>query len=444
MNIFLIDTFNCFLSLVAGLEDIHMYIYIVPVLVFIEMPLYMLIIISFLKTICEETFLPKNKHLGYFPKVTCIVSCYNEGEAVGTTIKSLTEQIYKGMIEIFVIIDDAAENRETCEHARRAASECRGNIRRNIVVIPKKTRGGLVSSRNLGLKLSTGRIIIVIDGDSSCDNDMVFNMTRNFYDKNIAAVSGFLRVRNLKKNLLTRLQGMEYIHGIQIGKMGLGKMNIINNVSGAFGAFEKRLLEKMGGWRNGTAEDLDLTLRIKSLWRRYPKMKITYDHKAIIHTDVPETVKDIVKQRLRWDGDLVFIYFFRYWKLIKPKFLGVKVFLGLFWYNILFCVVAPVATVLYLFYLIVCFPFPYVVAVFIFLYLYYFMISFIMYTIYLIGISERKLLDFLNIWLIVLFPIYQFLMRFVSTTAFFIELTLQTHKNSNMAPWWVLKKTEGK
>ena len=328
MTLFVTNTTNCFLALIGGMGDLHLYIYIVPVLLFIEAPFYILVLLSLLKKIIEEVNTPVNKHLNYFPKVSCLITCYNEKEAVVKTVRTLAEQLYNGVVEIFILIDGSNINQITLSYAKSVAAEFKGNSRRKIFVIPKVTRGGLVSSRNLGLKLATGEIVIAIDGDSSCDNDMVMNITRNFYDGNVVGASGFLRVRNFKKNILTRLQGIEYIHGIQVGRLGLGNMNLINNISGAFGAFKRKTLEKIGGWRTGTAEDLDLTLRIKSLGRRYPKMKMIYDYRAVVHTDVPETLKDLIKQRLRWDGDLLFIYFSRYRKVIRPKFLRLE---NLFW-----------------------------------------------------------------------------------------------------------------
>ena len=438
-----IGTVNYFNLLLNELSSIHLYIYIVPVLIFIEAPLYIIVMSGFLKEIIEEIFSTKNRHIVFYPKVSCIVPCYSEKKAVIATIKTLAEQRYNGVIEIIIMVDDALNNYETLNCAKRTAAEYKNNLNRIVKVIPKSSRGGLVSSRKLGLQLSTGSIVIVIDGDCSCDNDMVSHITRNFHNRNIVGVSGYLRVRNSQKNLLTRLQGIEYISGIQMFRLGLSGYNIINNISGAFGAFDRKFIKKIGGWRNGTAEDLDLTLRIKAYGRRYSNIKIIHDFKPVVHTDVPETIFDFIKQRLRWDGDMLFVYFKRFRKIIRPKFLGWRIFLGLFWYNILFCIIAPTATAFYLFYLLVGFPLPFVLALLVLLYIYYLIISLITYIIFLVTLSERKLFDLLNIWLLLIFPIYQLLLGFVSTAAFFIELTLKTHKNSNMAPWWVLRKTEG-
>ena len=442
MQDFILGIYYYFSILINELSNINLYIYVVPVIIFIELPLYILIIASIFRKLFDYTFNRNSSPQNIFkPKVTCIVTCYNEEESVIGTIKSLTEQLYDGVIEILIVIDDAVANHETYKYALSTVKKDQ-NPKRVVKIVPKKTRGGLVSSRNIGLKLSTGDIVIAVDGDCSCDNDMVYNITRNFYDRNVIAVSGGLRVRNFHKNILTKLQGFEYILGIQIGRLGLARMNIINNVSGAFGGFRKEVLSKIGGWRNGTAEDLDLTIRMKALTTRYPKTKIDFNERAIIHTDVPDSVTNLIKQRIRWEGDLLFIYFSRYWKIIRPKFFGWKIFLGMIWYNILFCVIAPPATVFYMLYLSLCFAPQYVLAVLVFLYLYYLLISSTVFIIYLIVISERKKEDFKHIWLLLLIPVYQFVMKIIATLAFIIQLCLKMHRNSSMAPWWVLRKTE--
>jgi cellulose synthase/poly-beta-1,6-N-acetylglucosamine synthase-like glycosyltransferase len=44
--------------------------------------------------------------------------------------------------------------------------------------------------------------------------------------------------------------------------------NVLNNISGAFGAFRASTLKLIGGWDNGSAEDIDITLRLKNYFGR--------------------------------------------------------------------------------------------------------------------------------------------------------------------------------
>lgn len=133
---------------------------------------------------------------------------------------------------------------------------------------------------------------MALDGDTSFDNNMVERVTRHFEDPAVSAVSGCLRVRNADESLAAALQAIEYFVSIQSSKTGLSSFNVVNNISGAFGVFRKSVLELVGGWDAGTAEDLDMTLRIKNYFGRYKKnSRIIFDPEAIGHTDVPATFK---------------------------------------------------------------------------------------------------------------------------------------------------------
>ncbi|MGI2897408.1 glycosyltransferase, partial [Vibrio alginolyticus] len=90
---------------------------------------------------------------------------------------------------------------------------------------------------------------------------------------------------------------LEYMLSMQAGKTGMATWGVLNNISGAFGAFRKNLLKQVGGWDTHTAEDLDLTMRLKQYKRRYPDNKLAFSTHSIGHTDVPDTLKGLVLQR---------------------------------------------------------------------------------------------------------------------------------------------------
>src|SRR5690606_14177170 len=152
--------------------------------------------------------------------------------------------------------------------------------------IAKWQRGGRVSSLNAGLSLAKGEIIMALDGDTSFDNTMVSAMVAHFADPEVPAVAGSLRVRNAKASMTTAMQAIEYLLSIHMSKIGLAEWNVVNNISGAFGAFRRSFLNHIGGWDTHTAEDLDITLRIKNYARRR-KIRIPFEPNAIGHTDAP-------------------------------------------------------------------------------------------------------------------------------------------------------------
>ena len=230
----------------------------IPYVLFLELPLYIFIILGIIRYFIrkdDEILEEKN----YYPKVSCIVTCYSEGKGVAITIRSLTEQIYPGVIEIIPVVDGAVQNKETYQAAKQLETYVRRFTNRILKVVPKWQRGSRVSSLNAGLNMATGEVVMALDGDTSFDNNMVRDACIHFADPNVVGVAGSLRVRNVFQNLVTRLQGLEYLLSIHASKVGLSEFNVVNNISGAFGIFRRRFLEKIGGWDAGTAEDLDQT-----------------------------------------------------------------------------------------------------------------------------------------------------------------------------------------
>ena len=294
----------------------------------------MLVMTGVMKWLSNEQY--KNINLACIktPKVSCIVTCYSEGDAVCKTLKSLAEQLYPGYIEIIAVIDGVDDNRHTYNAVLRCI-ECMGTYRRrHFIVVPKNKRGGRVSTLNTGLHLCRGEIIINADADTSFDNTMVSEIVKCFENKSVPAVGGALRVRNAQSGLLARMQSIEYALAMHCNKTGLSEWNLLNNISGAFGAFRRDFLNDIGGWDTHTAEDLDLTIRIKNYLKRHQGLKIAFCPKAVGYTDVPSTLFSLCLQRLRWDGDLLFIYMRKHPMSLTPRLLWLEnvYFHNAFWY----------------------------------------------------------------------------------------------------------------
>ncbi|WP_371185904.1 glycosyltransferase [Thalassotalea maritima] len=380
--------------------------------------------------------------LSFHPKVSCIVTCYGEGDAIKGTVLSLCEQIYSGRIQIIAVVDGAKQNIHTYQAAMESIKIARNYHNRDVEVLPKWQRGGRVSTLNAGLYSAKGDIVINVDGDTSFDNNMVYEILKEFEDPNVPAVGGALRVRNVKDSVVTRMQALEYMISLQAGKTGLAEWNLINNVSGAFGAFRREFLQQIGGWDTHTAEDLDLTMRIKQYMRRYPQMRIPFAARAIGHTDVPKTWKELFWQRMRWDGDLLFLYLRKHPYAFSPDLLGWKTFIFTVVYGVLQNVLIPILVVIFNIWVLVTFSYEFAIAMFIVQYLAYLIISYITFFIFIVAISERREQDLKIIGYITLmpFPIYTFIVRIFTAIAVLNEVLRRSHEESNMAPWWVLKR----
>ncbi|GAB58205.1 glycosyltransferase family 2 protein [Rheinheimera nanhaiensis] len=413
-------------------------VWLLPLVLLYELPL-MLLVVSGIVRFYQQRYMTIPRQSLYLPDVSCIITCYGEGDAVTATISSLAEQTYDGKVEIIAVVDGAVQNSHTYQAAKAAAAACNLPNRR-IIVLPKWQRGGRVSTLNAGLSIASGEIVMNADADTSFDNNMISEVVPYFADPNVPALGGALRVRNVGDSLLTRMQAIEYLISMQGGKTGLAQWNLLNNISGAFGAFRRSFLQQIGGWDTHTAEDLDLTVRIKQYFGRHPNLRIPFATLAIGHTDAPADLKTLVLQRLRWDGDLLFLYFRKHWPAFSPRLLGMSTFVFTLLYGFMQNVLMPFVIVGYSVGLALSFPWQFLVSIGVTIYLLYLAALGFFYLLVLIAISERIRQDIRLLPFLPLYPFYAFFMRLVCMFALLNEVVRRSHEESSMAPWWVLKR----
>lgn len=425
-----------------GMDDgvFRLFLMIFPAFLVFEVPLNGLIIAGVLRYFIRNKTLRPKQSL-YTPSVSCIITCYSEGKDVEKTLLSLCEQVYGGVIEMIPVVDGATVNKETMDVVRAFTVNKERYPKRILRPIAKWQRGGRVSSLNAGLSLATGEIIMALDGDTSFDNDMVSTMVRHFQDPKVPAVSGSLRVRNAWASLTTAVQGLEYLLSIHMSKVGLAEFNIVNNISGAFGCFRRSFLEKIGGWDTHTAEDLDTTIRIKSYFKR-EGLRIPFEPRAVGHTDSPVTFKQFLMQRLRWDGDLYFIYIRKHRKNIQPRLIGWPNFLMTIYGGFFFQLILPFVIFGYMTAIMFTLPLAQILVLMTIVYLIYLMSTTVMYLLAVTVISERPKQDLKYLPILLVFPAFMFVMRCWSGLAMLNDLLRRGHEESSMAPWWVLKRAK--
>lgn len=417
----------------------RVFLMLFPFFLLLELPLNLLVIAGILRwSLRKLSSTPKPSF--YRPKVSCIITCYSEGPDVAKTLTSLCEQIYPGEIELIPVVDGATSNTVTMDTVRMFQIDHQLYPNRTVRPIAKWQRGGRVSSLNAGLDMATGDIVFALDGDTSFDNNMVAMMVRHFEDPNVPAVSGSLRVRNAWTSFATLIQAFEYFLSIHTSKTGLSEWNTVNNISGAFGAFRRDFLKHIGGWDTHTAEDLDVTLRIKSYFGRRRELRIPFEPEAVGHTDAPDTLKAFFMQRLRWDGDLFFLYIRKHADSMTPRILGWRNFLMTLASGFFFQLVLPFLIVGYCLLGLIVLPIESLLILALLLYALYFSVTLVFYLLGLCLVSERPREDLKLAIVVPVFPIFMLALRCWGVVCTLNEMFRRGHEESSMAPWWVLKK----
>jgi len=251
---------------------------------------YMLLLFfSILKTIQtsaeEEDRIITNKK---YKKVTIIVPAYNEEVVIKKSLLSLLEQTYPNL-EI-VVVDDGSKDRTYTIAKQLEFTRANRSLK-----VYRKKNGGKANAINFGIEHAEGELIMVVDADSKLAKNAVLLMARYFDNEDIAAVAGSVYVSN-QTNLLTKLQALEYIEGLNMVRNGQAFLKLVNIIPGPIGMFRKSALIEVGLYDDDTfAEDCDVTLKLIS-----HGYKIEFEPDAVAYTEAPEHLLDLIKQRYRW------------------------------------------------------------------------------------------------------------------------------------------------
>ncbi len=224
----------------------------------------------------------------YDSKVTILVPCYNEEEVILSSLKSLLAQTYP-YIEILVI-DDGSSDR-----TYQIAKALEFDDGYHSLKVLSKPNGGKSRALNYGIDHSYGELICAVDADSKLKENAIELLVEHFDDPQIAAVAGSVYVIN-QTSILTRLQALEYIEGLNMVRNGQAFLKLVNIIPGPIGMFRKSAMQEVGQYDHDTyAEDCDLTLKLIN--KNY---KIDFEPDALSYTEAPENLLDLLKQRYRW------------------------------------------------------------------------------------------------------------------------------------------------
>jgi cellulose synthase/poly-beta-1,6-N-acetylglucosamine synthase-like glycosyltransferase len=240
------------------------------------------------------------------PPVSVIVPAYNEGPVLERAIQSLLRLDYPEY-EVLIIDDGSPDN------TLATATGLEGVYEGVPIRVFSKPNGGKATALNLGIENSRHPFILCMDADSTVEPQLLRRAIPHFEDPTVGAVAGNVKIEN-RDRLITRLQALEYIEGLNMPRRAQGFIAAVNIVPGPVGVFRREALSDVGGYDTDTfAEDADLTLKlISSGW------KIVYEDQAIAWTQAPERWLDLVQQRYRWTRGILQAIRKRKWLLIKP------------------------------------------------------------------------------------------------------------------------------
>jgi poly-beta-1,6-N-acetyl-D-glucosamine synthase len=226
--------------------------------------------------------------LAEYPFVSLVVPCFNEGDTVRDTIAHLAAQRWPEF-EIIAVNDGSSDA------TGAILDELMGEYPRLRVMHMASNHGKAMALRAAALA-AHGEHLVCVDGDAILDDYathwMVARLQRNV---RVGAVTGNPRIRN-RSTLLGKLQVGEFSSIIGLIKRAQSVYGRIFTVSGVIAAFRKSALHDVGYWNTDmVTEDIDVSWRLQM--RHW---EVQYEPNALCWILMPETLRGLWKQRLRW------------------------------------------------------------------------------------------------------------------------------------------------
>lgn len=226
--------------------------------------------------------------LSSFPLVSVIVPCYNESRQIEEVIAQLMRSRYPNF-EVIAINDGSSD-------ATAPILDGLTLTYPRLRVIHNAQNQGKGVGLNTAAVLARGEFIFGIDGDALIDEDAIAWLLLSMQsDPRVGAVTGNPRIRN-RTSILGRMQVGEFSATIGLIKRTQQLWGALFTVSGVVALFRRRALFDAGLWATDIlTEDIDISWRLQRAgWR------IRFQPAALAWILMPETIRGLWKQRLRW------------------------------------------------------------------------------------------------------------------------------------------------
>jgi biofilm PGA synthesis N-glycosyltransferase PgaC len=155
---------------------------------------------------------------------------------------------------------------------------------------------GKALALHAGALLAKYEYLVCIDGDALIDKYCLYWMVKHFIRyPEVAAVTGNPRIRN-RTTLLGKIQVGEFSSIVGMIKRAQRSFGRIFTVSGVITGFRKSAVHEVGYWSPDVlTEDIDVTWKLqRNGW------DVRFEPRALVWILMPETLKGLWNQRLRW------------------------------------------------------------------------------------------------------------------------------------------------
>lgn len=219
------------------------------------------------------------------PSVSIVVPAFNSGRTLRRCLESVLALKYPSKPQI-IVVDDASTD---------GTAKVLREFSRKITVVTNKRNLGKAASLNKAIRMSRGEIVACIDSDTYPNSNALLDMVRHFSEDKVGSVVALVCV-DKPKNLLQRIQQVEYFVSFGFWHTALSRLDGLLVTPGPMSLYRRKALSDIGGFdEENITEDMEIALHLQE---RGWAIRCTTDAK--IYTDVPDNLRSLYRQRLRW------------------------------------------------------------------------------------------------------------------------------------------------
>ncbi|KAA9036347.1 glycosyltransferase family 2 protein [Ginsengibacter hankyongi] len=271
----------------------------------------------------------------HLPGISILAPAYNEAANIVENVRSMLS-IHYNTLELIIINDGSKDdslqkliaaydlykvnifiNEQIPAKKVKGIYKSRNAVYNKLIVVDKEN-GGKSDALNVGINVAKYGYFVCVDVDCILEQDALLKMMKPFLEETkvrVIASGGVIRIANdctiengklvevnLPKKFLPRVQVIEYIRAFLLGRMAWSRLNGLLLISGAFGAFDKEIVMRCGGYNVKTVgEDMELIARMRRYMEEHKlPYKVTFIPDPLCWTEAPDTYKILGRQRNRW------------------------------------------------------------------------------------------------------------------------------------------------
>ena len=202
---------------------------LVPIYVYIGYPLLLVILSRVIK-------LKLVNRKDITPKVSLIVSCYNEVDVIDEKVDNCLIIDYPEELIEFIFISDGSTD-GTDEHIHKFKND-------RLKLVRQEGRLGKTSGLNLGVPIAKGDIIVFSDANAMYDKQAIRKLVRNFADEKIGYVVGAALYLDSNETSSAKSEDIYWQYEIFVKKIESSLHSVVGG-DGAIYAIRSHLYEQL-------------------------------------------------------------------------------------------------------------------------------------------------------------------------------------------------------